>query len=383
MEKPTVCGVTNDGKLWFLGESEWLDVKALGAGDPGLFVSIGSADAFNEADPFNETSGDLHICGVTQDGRLWHTVGYMDKWEPFEGVNSRVEDDWGTFKDIGVANVDGELHVCVTAPTQLAGWRILHTIRHGDGTQDSFQDVTDPGLAGFPGSFISVACAELNKELHVCGVTDDGKLWHTVRSSQNDWLPFEEVQTTFANDPVPFTGVSIAAEDDTLEIFAKAGGDLWHTARFLQPPAWQPVFDSLKAQAGDDPGSFVSVSCAAAGDNDAQLHVYGATGDGKLWNTFRFLDLPLWFSFEDVTAEIASPGFFISVSAANIPISFVEAKSTRCQTFRDQLNQACSELKRPAITSLRRDSLKGKIQQLLQHWPENCNQPDVSPDCLS
>ena len=373
METPTVCGVTNDGKLWFLGESEWLDVKALGAGDPGPFVSIGITEASNEA---------LHICGVTQDGRLWHTISNVDKWEPFEDVNSRVEDDWGTFQDIGVANVDDELHVCVTAPTLLSRWRILHTIRHENGTWDSFQDVTDPGLAGFPGSFISVACAELNKELHVCGVTDDGKLWHTFRSSQNDWLPFEEVQTTFANDPVPFADVSIAAEDDNLQIFAQAGGDLWHTVRFSQPPGWQPVFDSLKAQAGDDPGSFVSVSCAAVGEIDRQLYVYGATGDGKLWDTVRFLDLAFWFSFEDVTAEVASPGFFVSVSVANIPSLVFEAVSIRCQTFQKHLRQDCSNLEQATNTSAK-DYWKGKIQQLLQNWPARCSQSGVSPDCLS
>ncbi len=376
MEEPTVCGVTNDGKLWFLGASGWLDVKALGAGDPGPFVSIGTADASS----LSKVA--MHICGITQDGRLWYTSGMNNQWEPFEDLSSRIGGDWGAFQAVGVANVNGELHVCVIAPTLLAGWRILHTIRHGDGTWDSFQDVNDPGLAGMPGSFISVACAELNKELHVCGVTNDGTLWHTFRSSQNNWLPFEAVQTTFANTPVPFADVSIAAEDGNLQVFAQAGGDLWHTAHFSQPPGWQPVFDSLKAQAGNKPGSFVSVSCVDIAEIDKQLSVYGTTGDGKLWDTVHFPELPFWFSFEDVTAEVASPGFFISVSAASILSLLFEGKSSKCQTFQNHLRQDCSNLEQATNTS-DRDYWKGKIQQLLQNWPAHCNQPHLSPDCLS
>jgi len=324
----------------------------------------------------------LHICGITQDGRLWHTIGIQDKWQPFEDLNSSVGGNWGAFQDIGVANVDGELHVCVTVPRVLARWQILHTIRHGDGTWDNFQDVTDPGLAGLPGSFVSVACAELNKELHVCGVTDDGKLWHTVRSSQNNWLPFEEVQTTFANNPISFSDVSIAEEDDNLQIFAQADGDLWHTVRFSQPPGWQPVFDSLKAQAGDDPGSFVSVSCVDVDGIDGQLYVYGATDDGKLWDTFHFSEPPDWFPFEDVTAEVASPGFFISVSAASLHSFIFEGIDPRCHTFQKELQRDCNKVE-SATNATDRDRWKRRIQWLEQHWPGNCNQPDVSPDCLS
>ncbi len=376
MDILTVCGVTNDGKLWFLSGSEWLDVKALGAGDPGPFVSIGTAD------DSSLSRVAMHICGITQDGRLWYTSGYADKWQPFEDLTTRVGVDWGAFQDIGVANVNGELHVCVTVPRVLARWQILHTIRHGDGTWDNFQDVTVPGLAGLPGSFVSVACAELNKELHVCGVTDDGKLWHTVRSLQNNWLPFETVQTTFANNSISFSDVSITAEDGTLQIFAQADGDLWHTVRFSQPPGWQPVFDSLKAQASNDPGSFVSVSCVVITAIDRQLSVYGTTDDGKLWDTVRFLDLPFWFSFEDVMVEVASPGFFTSVSAAIILSPIFQGVSTRCSTFQNHLRQDCNNLEQATNTS-DRNYWRGKIKQLLNSWPQHCNKPSLPSDCLS
>ncbi len=386
MEEPTVCGVTNDGKLWFLGASEWLDVKALGGNDPGLFVSIGSAASGQ--------SGALHICGITQDGRLWHTIGIQDKWQPFEDLNSRIGGDGGTFQDIGVATVDGELHVCVTAPTVTAGWRILHTIRHVDGTWDSFQDVTDPG---FPGSFVSVACAELNKELHVCGVTDDGRLWHTFRSSQNNWLPFEEVQTTFANNPVTFADVSIAAEDGNLQIFAQAGGDVWHTVRFSQPPGWQPVFDSLKAQTGNDPGSFELISCAGL---DEELHIGGVTADGKLWYTIHFSNPPPdWLPFMDVTVIVGPPGLFTSVSIVGLIFALSEAvplaklipqvsltpdsggpTPPECQSPQREINRVCDTI-RGLHTVIGKAEYRQRVKRIQKNHP-NCTF-DIRSGCLS
>jgi hypothetical protein len=372
MEALSVCGVTNDGKLWLLGPP-WLDVKALSGSDPGPFRKIASTHS-----PGMLREG-LHICGITQEGRLWHTIG-LDKWEPFEDVSSRIGGDWGALQDVGVATVNDELHVCVTAPALFGGWRILHTIRHEDGTWDIFEDVTAPGLAGFPGSFISVACAAVGQELHLCAVTDDGRLWHTVRSSQNVWQPFKKVETRFAHDPLPFEDVSIT-QYGTLQIFAQAGGDIWHTARVLLPPGWQPVFDSLKAQTRDDPGSFVSVSCVTVDDTYGQLAVYGTTDDGKVWDTVRFLEPPFWFSFEDVAAEVASPGFFIDVSIANLRTPQAGPVPTKCKKCRSEIIQDCNNVEH-ASNATERNYWKGRIHQLLQNWPANCSEPHLPPDCL-
>jgi hypothetical protein len=272
---------------------------------------------------------EVHVCGVTQDGKLWYTNRTLPQdWQPFEDLRTQIQGNWDTFHVQDVTFDDSFLDVCVIVLTDSGERHILHTRRHFDGTWDSFQDVNSPQAAGFPGSFISVGCANVSpqpqlEELHICGITDDGKLWHTLRSSlpgSFSWLPFANVQTLSTNGPDHFTKVCIAQGipdlqgREDLHVFTLAAGDLWHTVRFSNPPSWQPTFDSIKKQAGD-PGTFGSISC---GNVDGQLHICAATADGKLWHTLlTTADPAAWQPFEDVTAAGGtSPGVFCFVSLA-------------------------------------------------------------------
>jgi hypothetical protein len=56
---------------------------------------------------------------------------------------------------------------------------LWHTIRYANGAWAPFGDVE--GQAGDRGRFVSVALANVNDGLHLCGVTSDGKHWHTIR----------------------------------------------------------------------------------------------------------------------------------------------------------------------------------------------------------
>jgi hypothetical protein len=329
-----LCGLTTDGKLWHTSRSRndidsgaswgrWEEVKPKGATDIGRFVSAACGVRYVE------DMEEIHICGVTQDGKLWYTNRTLPQdWQPFEDLRTQIQGNWDTFHVQDVTFDDSFLDVCVIVLTNSGERHILHTRRHFDGTWDSFQDVNDPQVADFPGSFISVGCANVSpqpqlEELHVCGITDDGKLWHTLRSSllgSFSWLPFANVQTPSANGPDHFTKVCITQGIPDLEgredlhVFTQAAGDLWHTVRFSNPPRWQPTFDSIKKQAGD-PGSFGSISCANV---DGQLHICAATADGKLWHTLLTTSDPaVWQSFEDVTeAAGPTPGVFCFVSLA-------------------------------------------------------------------
>ena len=157
-------------------------------------------------------------------------------------------------------------------------------------------------------------------DLHVTGVTSDGKLWHTIRFANGSWEPsFGDVKAQESNDPGPLYAVDCAADGDDLQVISATnvldttnGGKLWHTIRFANG-SWEPSFGDVKAQESNDPGLFYEdIACAAAFGN---LHVCGiTTGDGKLWHTIRFANGSWEPSFGDVDAQVPSvPGAFFGV----------------------------------------------------------------------
>ena len=314
-----VFGVASDGKLWHTALtihgatgawSSWEDVQTQGAGEHSPFISVDSA--------FISTliGGDLHVCGITNDGKLLHTVTSASQWEPFEDITARIGGNWGALRDVAITDVDDDLHFCVLALTTSGEPHILHTVLHADGTWDGVQDVSTIPSVGFPGPFVSIDCAGVGDDLHVCGVTNDGKLWHTMYSSPNNWTPFEDVGALSTNAPGPFTAVTLAEGDTDLHVLAQVGADLWHTMRSSNPPGWQSAFDNVKAQAGD-PGSLSSVDCTGGNAGSNLFHVCCLTGDGKLWHAIRFSNPLVWSHFEDVTAgAVGAPGPFNEICLA-------------------------------------------------------------------
>lgn len=309
-----MCGITGDGKMWHtsgstdgspVSWSAWQEVTATAAGHPGFFSNLDCARVAGQ-----DGKLDLHVCGVTQGGKLWHTIQLTQgEWQPFEDLGARIGGNWGAFQRVRMAELVGQLHICVIVQTSQGQWRILHSVRHTNGTWESFVDINQPQLAGFPGSFVNVDCTglwDVLNQLHVCGVTQDGKLWHTIYSADPAWLPFIDVQVISAGAPGSFQTLSIALQDEKLHVCTQSQGDLWHTMRLPDTPGWLPTFDNIKMRAGN-PGSFSSISCANV---DGQLHLCGATRDGKLWHTVFTSDTntPGWHSFEGVTAAGGNPG---------------------------------------------------------------------------
>ncbi len=157
----------------------------------------------------------------------------------------------------------------------------------------------------------------LTGNLHLVGLTGDGKLWHTIRFANNSWQSsFGDVKAQESNDPGPFTAVSCAGTGGDLHVVSLTeGGKLWHTIRFANG-SWQSSFGDVNAQESNDPGPFTAISCAAAGAN---LHVVCLTSDGKLWHTIRFANGSWQSSFGDVKAQESNdPGPFIPISIGGV-----------------------------------------------------------------
>jgi hypothetical protein len=101
--------------------------------DVGKFVDVGCASVLNPATGMEE----MHICGVTDDGKLWHAI----ETAPFV---------FTSFADV----------------------------------QNAISQV---------GQFIRVDCAGNGSQLQLVGVTKDGRAWHTIRVPSGAWQPFENV----------------------------------------------------------------------------------------------------------------------------------------------------------------------------------------------
>ncbi len=225
-----MCGTTNDGRLWHASRpkdnsgpvpawgpwSPWEEVKAMGADDAGPFVNVACAVIWRDIN--SQNTEEFHVCALTVDGRLLHTSRVSpNDWQPFEDLKTRIQGNWGTFQVEKVSSGSFLDDVCVIVLTTQGQHRILRTAHDLDGNWGSFEDVTDTNRAGFPGSFTNSACANVSpegliKELHVCGVTQDGKLWHTMRTSANPlaWQLFEDVTAAGGGNPGSFSCINIA-----------------------------------------------------------------------------------------------------------------------------------------------------------------------------
>src|SRR5262249_56703219 len=120
---------------------------------------------------------------------MWHSIRLVRyEWQPLFGGDVGVESsNPGCFNAAAAwPGVNGDLHV--VALTDTGG--MWHTIRHRDGSwQPSFGDVKSVE-SNDPGHFTAVGCAGVNSEVQVVGLTDDGRMWHTIRHDEQSWQPF-------------------------------------------------------------------------------------------------------------------------------------------------------------------------------------------------
>jgi len=253
------------GNTWSL----FADVEGE-AGERGRFLDVSCDD----------DSQGLHVCAITDDGRLWHSIRQGDPWSQFADVEGEAGER-GRFVKVSCATMGSntmgyQLHVCAITDDG----RLWHSIRQGD-PWSQFADVE--GEAGERGRFVDVSCAASYgvsaNQLHVCAITDDGRLWHSIRRG-DPWSQFADVESK-AGERGRFVDVSCATEFGNLHVCAITDdGRFWHSIRRGNP--WSQFLDV--EEAAGERGRFVNADCAVMAN---KLHVCAITDNGRLWHSIR------------------------------------------------------------------------------------------------
>jgi hypothetical protein len=182
------------------------------------------------------------------------------------------------------------------------------------GDRGDFVRVTADGFLSFPEGPGPWA------QLQVCGVTKDGKLWHTQRDLYGSWTPFIDVEQR-AGDRGFITWVDCSCGMNLHICAVSSDGGLWYTLREVYPfERWLDFFD-IKSQAGD-PGAFRAVSCSAT---TGGIYLVALASDSKIWYTqagigpsFRFVPFeqvlaPPQPKIDDIACKMDREGFHVCV----------------------------------------------------------------------
>ena len=263
------------------------------AGDRGSFRSL-STSAVN---------GEIHSVGVSEDGRLWHSLRRADGSVTQFADVEWVAGDRGFIVEAGIAATpNGDLHASrgqQCRPT-------LGYVRRADGSWLHFADVE--GEAGDRGHIKQVSLsAAPNGDVHVLAVNTEGRLWHAIRYPYY-WTPFGDVEGE-AGDRGNIIQASIAVDrnGDAHVLAVNSEGRLWHSIR---TPWYWTQFGDVEGEAGDR-GLIAHASLVAA--PNGEVHVLAVNTEGRLWHSIRYPYY--WTGFADVEGESGERGRFLSTSA--------------------------------------------------------------------
>jgi hypothetical protein len=95
-----------------------------------------------------------------------------------------------------------------------------------------------------------IACATVNSQLHICWATRDGHIYHTIRDPSRGWAPWGDVEKVIGRDVTDEAEAICCAESggDLHLMVIDENGRVWHTIRHSDQPgipahwdAWEDV----------------------------------------------------------------------------------------------------------------------------------------------
>jgi peptidoglycan hydrolase-like protein with peptidoglycan-binding domain len=216
----------------------------------------------------DDIAGIRSIYGI-RTGTIWHTIRFPTTWQPWGNVWVTVRKNPGAFKSVACASIGNDLHVIGLTNNG----KMYHTIRF----PTTWQDWGNVSARKNPGAFKSVACASIAQDVHVIGLTNNGKMYHTIRfpTTPTTWQDWGNVSATVRKNPGAFKSVACASiAQDVHVIGLTNNGKMYHTIRFpTTPTTWQD-WGNVSDEVEQYPGPFKSVDCASISQN---VHVVGRT----------------------------------------------------------------------------------------------------------
>ncbi|MFJ8444226.1 trypsin-like serine protease [Kitasatospora griseola] len=239
----------------------------------------GGVKAFAQAGINSETE----IVALGNDGHLWHSSLGPESHLPgtpiMEGPRTDLTGSGRPLADItsvSAVSIGWNLHVVA-----VAGGKVYHTMRDGNGAWSSWGDVL--AVTGQIGTVSTAAIANVGNEMHVVAVAD-GKAYHTIRLATGSWGGWGDVaQAAGATGPISGVTIAGAGSDAHIAVLVDNGARQFHTIRYANR-TWQPFADLSGVW-----GSLTATSVGASlVDNQIQFTV--TTGDNRLLWTARNAD---------------------------------------------------------------------------------------------
>ena len=245
---------------------------------------------------------EFHLCAVTTNGRFWHTIHHGDgTWpDPLKDITADLG-DVGPLSTVACAADTGQLRVCIVTATG----GLYHASRS---TIDMWQRDNVKELAGDPGIIAAASCATSNNnDLHICMVMADGGLTHTIRFADGHWQnPFGNVKGHIGDQGfVTACACAAGSNNDVHVCIVTRDGGLYHTIRYGDDGHWENPSENLQDRISGL-GSVTSVACAP-GQND-DLHVCVVTADGGLTHVVRAADGSWLTPPSNIKKEAGDPG---------------------------------------------------------------------------